>query len=193
MLDFHHLDPKLSTISAREKGFWRSVRYKPLKDIVKELVNQNVAVLCRNCHASLNATFFKGHISIIQNFNTPEDIPPNLFNKKYVRNEIKAHIRKKIILLEIWDGKCNCCGFSINNCEIKNLPTLETHHPNPKRRSFNNFHKLCFYTQNINKIKDIVVKDNCICLCSNCHVLEQATFFNEHKDEIFKRYAEEFN
>ena len=192
MLDFHHLFPETSSPEAKEKGFWRSVRYKSWNYIKKELNKQKVTVVCRNCHAKINATFFNNYITTIQDIDIPVEITPKLIKEKYVRNELKAFIRKKIILLEFWDGKCNNCGFGISKPNIENLPALEMHHQNPNLISFNNFHKLCFLTSNIDRLKDIVIHDNCNCLCSNCHILEQSTFFEEHKVEIFRKYEKTF-
>lgn len=193
MLDFHHPNAELSTDSAREKGFWRSIRYKSWATIKKEILKQEVKVICRNCHAKIGASFFNKYIEIIHFFNNSKMIIPKVIPEKYVRNELKTFIRKKRIFIELWDGRCCNCGFGITENKIENLPALETHHINPNRKSFNNFHKLCFLTSDIEKLKKILLEDNCICLCSNCHILEQSTFFNENKEEIFKEYVKRFN
>ena len=44
-LDFHHLDPELSIKLAREKGFWRSVRYKNWSTIKNEIIKQKEIVI----------------------------------------------------------------------------------------------------------------------------------------------------
>jgi len=193
MLDFHNLYPELSSQEAKEKGFWRSVRYKPWNYIKKELINQKVTIICRNCHAKINATFFNNYLNIIQCNDIPEKITPRLIKEKYIRNELKAFIRKKIILFEAWDGKCCNCGFGITLNNIENLPALETHHLQPLNKSFNNFHKLCFLTSDIEKLKKILINDNCICLCSNCQIIEQSTFFNKNKEGIFREYVKIFD
>jgi hypothetical protein len=192
ILDFHHLNPELSSKEAKKKGFWRSVRYKSWTCIKKEIIHQKVSVICRNCHAKIGATFFNKYIDIILLLNDPKKIVPKLVPEKYIRNELRTHIRKKLIFLELWDGKCCNCGCGITESNIENLPALETHHLNPNKKSFHNFHKLCFLTSDIGKLKNILIIDNCICLCSNCHILDQSTFFDENKEEIFREHAKIF-
>ncbi|TFG11594.1 MAG: hypothetical protein EU531_11395 [Promethearchaeota archaeon] len=192
VFDFHHPNAKLSTELAREKGFWKSIRYKSWVKIKNELINQKVIVICRNCHAMIGASFFNKYIKTINLFNDPKRITPKKISEKYIRNELKTFIRKKKIFLELWNGRCNNCGFGITENRIENLPALETHHLNPKIKSFHNFHKLCFLTSDMEKLKNILIKDNCICLCSNCHILEQSTFFIENRKEIYRRYKQKF-
>ncbi|MFX1374513.1 MAG: hypothetical protein ACFFA0_01760 [Promethearchaeota archaeon] len=192
MLDFHHSDPVLSSKEAKKEGFWRSIRYKPWHFIKKELNNQKVTIICRNCHAKINATFFQKYIKLIQYNDVPEKITSKLISEKYVRNELKAFIRKKIVLFDLWDGRCCDCGFGIAWNNIKNLPALEIHHLQPNTKSFNNFHKFCFLTSDIKIIEKILVEDNCICLCSNCHILDQSIFFNENKEEIVRKHRKIF-
>ncbi|MFX1568389.1 MAG: hypothetical protein ACFFCV_08475 [Promethearchaeota archaeon] len=192
IFDFHHPSTELSTELAREEGFWRSIRYKSWAKIKNELINQRVIAICRNCHATIGASFFNNYVVIINHLNDPKLVTPNITPVKYVRNELKTYIRKKKIFLELWDGRCYNCGFGITEDNIENLPALETHHLDPKRKSFHNFHKLCFLNSDIDKLKKILLEDNCICLCSNCHILEQSTFFIENKKEIFRRYKQKF-
>ncbi|MEE9379225.1 MAG: hypothetical protein V3V33_14465 [Candidatus Lokiarchaeia archaeon] len=191
MLDFHHPDPNLSTVSAREKGFWRSVRYKSWSYIRNELLKQKVIVICRNCHMKLQSIILSKYKDLILNFNDPTLITRNLISDHAMKQAIQRYIRKKIILFDIWDGMCTKCGFGISFNNIDNLPALEIHHINPEIKS----DVLSYYLRvisDINRIKDIIKKENCICLCRNCHIMVQSTFFNENKAKIFKRYKQKF-
>ena len=78
-----------------------------------------------------------------------------------------------------------------------NLPALQFHH-----RDKNNLYKMSKTYDNLRylEIKEIIKKlkkDNCICICGDCHRMEQATQFNnnyekivepEHWDDIKKYY-----
>ncbi|MDX1798091.1 MAG: hypothetical protein R3255_05535 [Candidatus Lokiarchaeia archaeon] len=104
---------------------------------------------------------------------------------KQKKQQIKAHIRKKTLILDLWNGKCTNCGFGITSENIDNLPALEIHHvdPNLKKHNISDFIKR---TTSIDGIKQIISQENAICLCSNCHIMAQSTFYNENKKNIFR-------
>jgi len=137
MLDFHHPNPDLSTEISREKGFWRSVRYKSWEVIKEEIIFQKLKVICRNCHSKIQAKLFYEYYDIIQSFNDPNKITPKIITNKIIREEVKAHIRKKIIFLDLWEGKCSRCGFGVNENDVENLPALLIHHQIPKLKKNN--------------------------------------------------------
>ncbi len=193
MFDFHHPDPELSTNSAREKGFWKTVRYKSWSIIRNELIRQKVIVICRNCHAKINATFFNQNKDLILEIDNPKMITSTLFSIKYMRDSIKAHIKKKLILLDLWDGECTKCGFCITIFNIDNLPALSIHHQtqNLKQAKLAFFHILMSYAD-LERIKSILINEDCTCLCSNCHIIEQSYIFIEQKKQIFFKYKEKY-
>jgi hypothetical protein len=191
MLDFHHPNPELSTESAKEKGFWRSVRYKPWAYIKNELIKQQLVVICRNCHIKLQSKFFYKYKEIILHIQDPMLINPTLIPNHAIRQGIERIIRKKVITLDLWDGECSVCGFGINSNNIDNLPALEIHHLNPETKT--NVISYYFHTvSDINRLRNIIIKEDCECLCRNCHIMIQSTFFNENKEEIFKRYKSKY-
>ena len=191
MLDFHHPDPNLSTVSARKKGFWRSVRYKSWLFIRNELLKQKVIVICRNCHMKLQAILLEKYKDLILSYNDPALITQNLISDHAMKQAIQRYIRKKIILFDIWDGQCIKCGFGISINNIDNLPALEIHHLTPEKKG-DDLSNYLTVISDINRIKEIIKKEECVCLCRNCHILVQSTFFNENKKEIFKRYKQKF-
>ena len=110
-----------------------------------------------------------------------------------MRESKKAHIRNKLIIIDLWNGKCVDCGLGITKFNIENLSALTMHHqkPNLKENSLPFFH-LLMSNANLERIKSILINEDCICLCSNCHIMVQSTFFNENKEEIFIRYKNKY-
>jgi len=191
MLDFHHLDPELSTELAREKGFWRSVRYKSWSHIRNELIKQKLAVVCRNCHMKIQATLFNCYKIIILEINDPSLINRELIKESATRISIKRHIIKKSIILDLLNGMCTKCGLGISHNDIDNLPALDIHHLVPKMKE-KNFSDLLRTRTDINRIREIVKAEDCSCLCRNCHMMVQSTFFQKNKTKIFTKYIEKF-
>ena len=190
MLDFHHPYPELSTKSANEKGFWRSVRYKSWEVIKKEIQKQKVKVVCRNCHQKKEANFFETNKNLILKCNDPNSELLDNFNKQK-KQQIKGHIRKKILILDLWNGKCTNCGFGITSENINNLPALEIHHVDPALKK-NNISYFIKRTTSVEKIKQIIKQEEATCLCRNCHIMIQSTFYNENRDEIFEKHSKFF-
>jgi len=186
MLDFHHPYPELSSKFAKEKGFWRSIRYNSWEDIKNNIQKQKVIAICRNCHQKIEANFFETHKKLILKCKDTNSKLLNNINKQK-KQQIKAHIRKKILILDIWNGKCTNCGFGITSENINNLPALEIHHidPNLKKNTISDFIKR---TTSIDGIKQIISQEKATCLCSNCHIMVQSTFYKENKKNIFKKH-----
>lgn len=44
----------------------------------------------------------------------------------------------------------------------------------------------------LERIKSILINEDCTCLCSNCHIMEQSYFFIEQKKQIFFKYKEKY-
>ncbi len=188
--DFHHPIPEKSTKAAKKKGFWRSVRYNSWQIIKSEISKQGVLVMCRNCHAKNVAKFFMKFRKLILHFQDPKEITPQINPINYQRKEIRGYIRKKIVFFDLWEGKCQICGFGINNKNIDNLPALTIHHQKPELKTISN--RIFYLNSNIGKIKDKLLKEHCVCLCSNCHMMINSTFYNAHKEEIFRRHRKIF-
>lgn len=186
MLDFHHPNPELSSKSAIEKGFWRSVRYNSWEVIKKEIQKQNVKVVCRNCHQKIEANFFKTHKKLILNCSDANSKLLDNINKQK-KQQIRGHIRKKILILDLWNGKCTNCGFGINSNNINNLPALEIHHEDPALKK-NNISYFIKRTPSIDKIKQMIKQEKATCLCRNCHIMVQSTFYNENRNNIFEKH-----
>lgn len=186
VLDFHHPYPELSTKSAKEKGFWRSVRYNSWEVIKKEIQKQKVKAVCRNCHQKKEANFFETHKKfILKCKDTNSKLLDNINKQK--KQQIKAHIRKKILILDLWNGKCTSCGFGITSENINNLPALEIHHEDPTLKK-NNISYFIKRTTSIDEIKQIIDQEKATCLCRNCHIMAQSTFYNENKNGVFEKH-----
>lgn len=189
-LDFHHPFPELSTKSAREKGFWRSVRYKSWEQIQSEIDKQKVIVICRNCHQKLLASILREYYELIVESKDP-NLNLNFIKKTSVRQNIRGYIKKKFIVLNIWNGKCTICGFGITSNNIDNLPSLEMHHTEPeiKKNVMSLFIRL---NSSLEKIIKAIREEKCTCICRNCHMVVQSTFYNNNIDKIFQSHSELF-
>ena len=106
-LAFHHLRDKKFVIGTKLHLTGK------INELQKEA--NKCIILCKNCHN--------------------EEHNPNKFiddldlsNFKY---QAKRGIERKLKLMEKWDNKCACCGYS------KNLASFDFHHLNPEEKSFN--------------------------------------------------------
>jgi hypothetical protein len=79
---------------------------------------------------------------------------------------IKKFIETKLKLVELYGGKCKCCGFN------KHYSALEFHHLDPSQKEFN----LSVTNNGWNKL--IREADKCVLLCSNCHRMVHAGIIN---------------
>lgn len=170
-LQFHHIKKHLKIKGAE----WNKLRFRPLKNILKSLDQQECILLCANCHAMRTATFFN------QNKNA-------IFTEKIeeytwqIRGKIKRWIRKKKIIEELYNGRCTKC----QKISIDKLPVLHFHHLDPSRKKTNFSADLRDITD-IEKIKKLLTEEDCICLCSNCHSIENAEIFKKYKHKIIQK------
>ncbi|NVM34444.1 MAG: hypothetical protein HWN81_02540 [Candidatus Lokiarchaeota archaeon] len=169
--EFHHLYPELKTAT------WREMKEKSYKEIVQWAFNDRIIPLCGNCHAKRTATVFslqKELILLEKIFSfSPLDID-NLISEKIKeqidqmrsgKNQIKKWIRKRFIYTELFFGKCIGCGkITVYN----NLPALQLHHLFPELLEVKNkWYDLADFDCEI--IMDIIIKERCVGICSNCH------------------------
>jgi len=168
-LQFHHIHKHLKVKGAD----WNKLKFLPLEKIIKSLDQQECILLCANCHAMRTATFFN------QNKNA-------IFSEKIeeytwqIRGKIKRWIRKKKIIEELYNGRCTKCQI----ISLNRLPALHFHHLEPSRKKTSFSADLRDITD-IKKIKKLLLKEDCTCLCSNCHAIENAEIFKKYRYKIF--------
>ncbi|MFX1568596.1 MAG: hypothetical protein ACFFCV_09525 [Promethearchaeota archaeon] len=196
-LEFHHPNPKSKSHS------WKSLRVKSYEDTVVLLNNDNVIVLCKNCHILtesnnyntfkpliLHSSLFLHTLEELNNMiNAFIDNNPNITNKldknKYYKSkakyQIKKWIKKRYIIEQFYGGKCIGC----ENVTVQtNLPSLGFHHVFPsKKKAVIKWDKISRFS--IRKISELLKIEKCICLCSNCHSILHSKHFNSNIDDIF--------
>lgn len=196
-IDFHHPYEKI------KQNNWRNNRFKNWQDIMVTFEKEGVIPLCRNCHSLENADIFQNFKEIILREDlfhySPEEIHQiiNNFVKYKVKNYVKNYkfrvlewVKKRFIVEKFYNGKCvGCKKVYIYNY----LPALEFHHKF-KRDEIDKIRWSKIKKYEIKKIAQLLKKQNCICLCSNCHTLLHSGQFKNVVDDIFKnKYSIKFN
>jgi len=193
-LEFHHPDPNLKEIP------WNKLKKYGLEKIINTLHDENVILLCANCHIKEHSDFYNNFQDLLlkENLfqNTAEDIDEmiNIYlnydlnsrnaNPSYrakIKYNIKYWMRKRYIVESLYNGKCIGCN-DIN--VMNNLPCFGIHHKDPTiintKSSWEELKKLP-----AKKISDILKKENSIFICANCHTLIHQSYFIKNIYEIF--------
>lgn len=192
-LEFHHQNPALKTT------VWTHIKHNSISNIKNWIKREKVVVLCSNCHEMKKEKYFRDFRKLILSDdlfdNTSEDIdeminiainshPKYSFLKDYKRNikiQIKKYIRKRYMLNKLFGGVCIGC----NKTNVFNfLPILELHHLSPEEViTKSNWVDLA--NDRCDLIINQIIKEKCICLCSNCHILVRSKLIN-YVEDIFK-------
>ena len=191
-LHFHHKTPNLKTTS------WYNINKKNYKEIIRTLESEKVEVICANCHLKENATLFSEFKDLILNtdlfLNTPEKMNITINNildihrrtknqnsnyRGKIKRQIIFWIKKRYIIEKLFNGECIACRCITT---LENLPALQFHH---KLRSKKVSEKWGNYSNlGINEIATILQKEECVCVCSNCHTLIHSTSFEKYISQI---------
>jgi len=174
---------------------WREMRGRSYKFIVNFLKNEKVELRCSNCHLKEHATILKHYLPLISKndlFNLkPNEIRSEILNatnnisgkldRAHKRGKIREWIKKRYILEYHFDGKCIVCGFN-------DLAVLEFHHRDLEVENKFKWDKI--ESLPINQINEIIINQDCVCLCSNCHSNFHSRF-DEFGREILQDYYSE--
>ena len=204
--EFHHLNPDLKT------NVWTHIKHRSIENIKKWIKEENVILLCSNCHDMKKAIYFIEFQKLLNKFDlldySAEEIDElinhtinsnqNLHQfkdyKRTIKIQIKQYLRKRFILEQLFSGKCVGCGnITINDY----LPALELHHLYPeKKKSFSSWRDLA--NQDCSTTIEQIIKENVICLCSNCHTIIRSKLHlyieDVIEDRIFRDiYLKTFN
>jgi hypothetical protein len=195
-LEFNHEDPELKTV------LWRDLRWRSY-DIIKNYISkEKIKAICRNCHTLINSSTFLTYQHIILDKNiykySQKELNSRLDNaiisyirnnpnlkmyrsyKRDIRNTLKKWLKKRFIIEELYEGRCiGCQEITIDN----NLPSLGFHHRIEEKK------ELIIKWESISnlplkKIKDLLIEEDCICLCANCHMLIHSKAFIKNADYI---------
>lgn len=202
-MQFHHLYPSSKNFT------WRTLRGRNIDEIIRIIKNENLQVLCKNCHACEEVTNYDKFKEIILSeklsINNIGEIDEIIYNEiksniKYkfdcrkgaqhrarIKYRVKKWIKKRFVIEMLYEGVCIGCG---NITTKENLPALEFHHRNPEKKEFK-WEKLSKHP--INNIITILKNEDCICLCKNCHSLVHSVNFEQFYEEIFERDTSSIN
>lgn len=182
----HHPNPEIKTIS------WRELKKKSYNFIINFFEKEDVELRCSNCHLKEHAIAINKYGSLINRKNlfsmNPNEIRNEIFNmtedifdkleRAHAREKIREWIKKRYIIKYLFNNKCIVCGTN-------DLPVLEFHHRNPKIE--NKLKWSTIESLTITQIVDIVLSQECVCLCSNCHSNAHSRF-NEFAEEILRDF-----
>ncbi len=188
---FHHPYAKFKTKE------WRKIKGKNLQEIFEWVKRDKVNLLCANCHNSEHAVIFEEYKSLILNRNlfkmSAEEINKLIFkrtshfnsklDRMHIREKIREWIKKRFVIETLYNGQCIGCGeITVRN----SLSALEFHHrdPNQKKREIK---WAVIEHLNSKQIIDILIKEQCVCLCANCHSFihsRYAEFIDEALDGL---------
>lgn len=191
-LEFHHPIQDFKNIS------WSKHRHANFNDIIKQLEDEKVLLLCANCHSLRQSKIFTRYREIILKknlfLNSAEEIhelvleyvekvdrDKNGNQRSKIKYNVITWIKKRYIIEQLYQGKCVGCG------KIKimdNLPAYDFHHKNFKLEKANGSIWRRILTKEVTTIIELLIKEECVVLCSNCHRLVHATHFNSNVDNI---------
>jgi hypothetical protein len=185
----HHPEVHKKTAS------WKEIKGRSYEFIVNFLKTENVELRCSKCHLKEHATILKHYYPLISN-NELFDLKPNEIRSKILnvtknisdklerahkRGKIREWIKKRYLLDYHFDGKCIACG-------LNDLSALELHHRDSKVESKSKWHTI--KSLPINQINEIIINQDCVCLCSNCHSNFHSRF-DEFGREVLQDYYDE--
>lgn len=93
--------------------------------------------------------------------------------KIFLKIQVKKFVRKRFVLEQLYNGQCVGCGkITIYD----NLPALEIHHRNEELKTFAKWQEIA--NLDCEDILKLLINEDCVCLCSNCHVFIHSKYHN---------------
>ncbi len=188
ILDFHHPKPELKQTT------WRKNRRKNWKIILSLFEKEEVVILCKNCHSKENTKIFNEFKGVILKDNLfkfkAEAIneivleyvkKSKLKNMKNYKFRVIEWIKKRSVIEQLYNGKCIGCE---NVSVMKNLPALDFHHRSKHQIKKEKIRWNLIKKLDIKSIAEKLIKEDCICLCSNCHTIFHSIKFYEIGEKI---------
>lgn len=193
--NFHHPHKKNYT--------WKKLSKRSYSVIKDQLEEDGIIPLCNNCHEPYQQTILKDYKKLILNpylfikrsgkrrtgerinemidkaiLNNPEldkKLQQDSQYKGHVKFMIKSWLRKRIILEQLYDGKCI-------NCNEGFLGSLTFHHLDRSKKKEISSKALSHF--NFEELVKMLINEECVCLCANCHSMVESTIFRENYKEI---------
>jgi len=203
-LEFHHLFPDKKS---KDRISYVVSDYKIL---MKKLEKESVLLLCANCHRLQSANHYNDFKNIIEMEDLFEysaekidelidksilkhpSFKNRLNDKKKIRDhitakvQIKTFIKKRFVIENIYGGKCIGCGKNLQQIE---LPSYDFHHFDKIREKFIRWRDIS--GKSLDEIIKILIDNNAICLCANCHRMIHSFRFVKNVREILgKKYED---
>ncbi len=196
VLDFHHTKPEL------KKTTWRRNRRKNWKIILGLFEKEEVVILCKNCHSKEKTIIFNEFKDVILKDNlfkfkaeAINEIAYEYVKKSKLKNiknfkfRVIEWIKKRSVIEQLYNGKCiGCENVSVMN----NLPALDFHHRSKHQSKKKKIRWHLIKKLDIKSIGEKLIKEDCICLCSNCHTLFHSIKYYEIGERIIgKKFREQ--
>ena len=186
--DFHHPIKELKTKPINFHGNWEKV--------LKRLEKEKAIPSCRNCHLKEQSKYYNKYKNLIEHKNkfetSLEGIEKKLYKQIYKQypgighkegHQIKSWMSKRIVIDRLYNG--GCLG-----CREKNLATLQFHHRDIEKKTFQKYDKLRYTT--LEKIEKKLIQDDAVCLCGNCHRMVTSKYYkNNHQEIVGSKYSQE--
>ena len=131
-LEIHHNNADFKTCS------WRDLTSRNSRAILEILKEENVVILCTNCHLVKQARNYSEHKNFILNsffLKASEDVirnivynyvkSQNLNYRSTEKQQIIKWIKKRIVIYTLYNDKCIGCNKSLGDIE---LASFEFHH-----------------------------------------------------------------
>ena len=184
---------------------WWKIKGRSYPKIVNKIKSEEVRVLCVNCHILERAFVYQKFNDFILKNNlfqySPEELEEKIdyliynhfeTNERVSRNpqyisdakfKIKIWIKKRIIIEELYGGKCiGCRNISVQD----NLPAFNFHHlimdHQGKKTNWRDIKRY-----DIKDIVNLLHNESCVCLCANCHRMYHNINFKRNIDIILSK------
>ena len=188
-LEFHHTNSAFKT-----KSFYE-LRRKNFMESIRILENENVKLLCRNCHLRKQSKIFNYFEEVILKEDifqySAEDIHKLTYNavlehpkidssyRPQIKFQIIEWLKKRYIFELLYKGKC--IGYVEINI-YNNFPALTLHHLSNFNGDKLRWEKIS--NRDVLSIGNLLINENCICLCANCHRMIHAQYFERFGHKI---------
>ncbi len=194
VFNFHHLDPSIKTET------WAVINSRNTDYIRDWIKRERVISLCNNCHNLVHSKYLNQEPSrdiildpelyLKSSSEIRQIVKDRTLDSKNIgslgnrRGKILEWIRKRFVIETLIGNSCPGCGLNV----LDNLGAFEMHHLNPELKN-SKYSEIEYKT--IPQILRILMDEQCIWLCSNCHSLITSNFEQRAKESFELIYLPE--